>query len=242
MTYYILIALQLACAYHIYKNKNSFYWYFAILLLPAIGCLVYVIAQIFNKKDVAVVQKEFTAVINPTKKISQLEKKVEFSDTYSNRVELGDALLAIGNFKEAAVQYDAVLHGNHTSDYYANTQLLIALFEQEKYDEVISIGKKMSKFSDFEKSQAQFKYGLALSKTDKDDEAEAILKKIDQRYSNYPERLALSKFYIENEMQSKALEVLHEMQDEYLNLTKPNKKLHKNTFIEVDRLVATTQS
>ncbi|WP_396597150.1 hypothetical protein [Dokdonia sp. R86516] len=242
MTYYILIALQLACAYHIYKNKNSFYWYFAILLLPAIGCLVYVIAQIFNKKDVAVVQKEFTAVINPTKKISQLEKKVEFSDTYSNRVELGDALLAIGNFKEAAVQYDAVLHGNHTSDYYANTQLLIALFEQEKYDEVISIGEKMSKFSDFEKSQAQFKYGLALSKAGKDDEAEAILKKIDQRYSNYPERLALSKFYIENEMQSKALEVLHEMQDEYLNLTKPNKKLHKNTFIEVDRLVATTQS
>lgn len=242
MTYYILIALQLACAYHIYKNKNSFYWYFAILLLPAIGCLVYVIAQIFNKKDVAVVQKEFTAVINPTKKISQLEKKVEFSDTYSNRVELGDALLAIGNFKEAAVQYDAVLHGNHTSDYYANTQLLIALFEQEKYDEVISIGEKMSKFSDFEKSQAQFKYGLALSKTGKDDEAEAILKKIDQRYSNYPERIALSKFYIENEMQSKALEVLHEMQDEYLNLTKPNKKLHKNTFIEVDRLVATTQS
>jgi len=242
MTYYILIALQLACAYHVYKNKNSVYWYFAILLLPAIGCLVYVIAQIFNKKDVAIVQKEFTAVINPTKKISQLEKKVEFADTYSNRVELGDALLAIGNFKEAAVQYDTVLHGNHTNDYYANTQLLIALFEQEKYDDVIAIGQKMSDVSNFEKSQAQFKYGLALSKTGKDEEAEAILKKIDQRYSNYPERVELSKFYIDSKMQSKALEVLHEMQEEFLNLTTPNRKLHKNTFIEVERLVAVTQS
>lgn len=236
MTYYILIAAQLACAYHVYKSKNSNYWYLVILLLPAIGCLIYVVTQIFNKSDVAVVQKEITAVINPTKKILDLEKKVAFADTYQHRIELADALLEQKNYPSAEAQYNKTLVGSNTNDYHGNSQLLAALFAQEKYEEVIAIGEKLSLKSDFEKSQAQFKYGLALSKSGKLEEAEKVLKRIDQRYSNYPERLELSKFYIESEQKSKALEILKELQEEFLNLTKPNKKRYRATFIEVDQL------
>lgn len=241
MVYYLIIALQIACAYHVYTSKNSYYWYFLILFFPVIGCAIYIITQLLTQDNVAAVTEEITAVVIPSKKINDLEQKITFSDTFQNRLNLADAYLTSGNFLQAEEHYKKALNSSHASDYYANTQLLVALYKQDKFEEVVNVAQKIESKSDFNHSKGEFLYGLALAALERTTDAEKILSKINQRYSNYAERLQLSQFYIANQQKDKAKGILTELQSEYENLLKPNRKLYQKTFNEVDKLATSLE-
>jgi hypothetical protein len=91
MFYYFIIALQVFCFYHAYKNKKNIYWYFILFFVPLLGCIIYLLTQVINKKDVTNISQEITTIINPTKKINDLEKVLQFSKTFQNRINLADA-------------------------------------------------------------------------------------------------------------------------------------------------------
>ncbi len=236
MLYYLIIGLQIYCLYHAYTTRNKIYWYFIILFAPGLGSAVYLITQVFTQKDAEIVQKEITAVINPTKKIKDLEAKVAFSDTFQSRVDLADAYSELKDDEHAITQYKEALSGSHSNDYYATAQLLKAYYHTGAYEDVLTTAQVIKNKADFETSKAQFLYGLSLSKLKRDDEAEAILKKIDTRYSNYEERLILAKFYKENHKLPQAKELLEELVSEGNYMTKPNKRLYRATFVEVQKL------
>ncbi len=238
MYFYFIIILQVVCLYHCYKNRNSFYWYFAILLLPAIGCLIYVVTQIINRNQVTAVQDEVISVINPTKKLSDLEKKVAFSDTFQNRINLADALALSQNYKRAEEEYIASIKGAHSDDFYANSALITVLYKQQKYEEVLDKINLVNSKPEYEGSDVQFIYGQSLAALGKIEEAEKVLVKIDQRYSNYKERLILIEFYLANHKTDKAQELLSEMLVEHENMTPLNKKKHKDVFLKINKLAS----
>ncbi len=236
MLYYLVIGIQIYCLYHAYTTRNKLYWYFIILFAPGLGSVIYLITQVFTQKDVAIVQKEITAVINPTKKVKDLEAKVAFSDTYQNRLDLADAYTEINDLENAIKNYKEALTGSHSEDYYGTAQLLKAYYYTQAYEEAINTAQVIKDKPEFETSKAQFLYGLSLSKMERDQEAEVILKKIDQRYSNYEERLILARFYKDNNKLEEAKELLEELGTEGNYMTKPNKRLHKATFVEIHKL------
>ena len=47
-----------------------------IFFIPVIGSVIYIITQVYNKNDADKIQDEITSIINPTKKIRDLEKKI----------------------------------------------------------------------------------------------------------------------------------------------------------------------
>ncbi len=236
MLYYLLIGLQIYCLYHAYTTRNKIYWYFIILLAPGLGSAIYLITQVFTQRDAEIVQKEITAVINPTKKVKDLEAKVAFSDTFQNRVDLADAYSELKEYSQAIIMYKEALSGSHSNDYYATSQLLTAYYQAGAYEDVVTTAQIIKDKADFETSKAQFLYGLSLSKLKRDDDAEAVLKKIDVRYSNYEERMILAKFYKENHKLPEAKELLEELVSEGNYMTKPNKRLYKATFVEIQKL------
>lgn len=236
MLYYLVLGLQIYCAYHVYTTRNKIYWYLVIFFLPVLGSIIYLITQVFTKKDVDKVQNEITAVINPTKKTKDLEAKVQFSDTFQNRLDLADAYNEIHIYDKAISNYKEALKGMHTDDFYGNSQLIKAYYHLEEYQEVITYAQRIKDKPSFEKSKAQFMYGLALSKTGAVTNAEEILKKIDQRYSNYEERFILASFFIEHDKKEQAKALLEEMINEGENLTKPNQKKYRATFTEIKKL------
>ena len=99
MLYYLVLALQAYCIYHIYQNRKQYYWYFVIIFIPVIGSLVYIFTQVINSKDVSNIAEEVTNIINPTKRILGLENQLKFADTFQNRVNLGDAYLENRDFE-----------------------------------------------------------------------------------------------------------------------------------------------
>ena len=238
MPYYLILLLQGYCIYHTYKHRNPYYWYFLILFIPVIGCVIYLITQVYNKSDAEKIKEEIVLVINPTKKIKDLEKQLQFTETYQNRVDLADAFLDIKDYKNAIPHYLEALEDSSQNDFYVTNKLVESYYGIEDYNKVILYAKKIKNDFEFKKSRAQFLYGLALEKLGNFDDAESNLRKIDIRYSFYNERLALAKFLISRDKVADAKEILEEILAESQNMTLTNKRIYRATIQEVEKQLA----
>lgn len=236
MYYYFIIALQVYCIYHVLKNRNPLYWLFAILFLPLIGCAIYLITQVYTKRDATKIQDNIVTIINPTKRIKDLEKKLQFSETYQNRVNLADAYLENQDYHKAIPHYLDALHDNLQNDLYATKQLIACYYMVGDNDKAIWYAETIKDHSEFIKSKSQFFYGLALEKLGRLDEAEWNLKQIDVRYSFYEERFILAKFLLHRNKKDEAKTILDDIFMESQNMTKQNQRIYRNTIVEVEKL------
>lgn len=239
MQYYLIVALQAFCIYHVFKNHKPFYWYFLILFIPLLGSIIYIITQVYNKSDAEKIQSEVASIINPTKRINDLERQIEFIDTYANRIALADAYFQNSDMPNAILNYNKTLEDKVQDDYYARQQLILCYFELKDYKAVIEQTKYVNSKHEFNGSKQQFCYGIALKELGRLEEAENELKQIDRPYSNYQERLELAKFYLESNRQLEGKTLLEEIYAESQHMTKPNKRLYKVTVMEVERLLKT---
>lgn len=211
MFYYLGVALQVYCVYHCYTNRNSYYWIFAILFLPVVGALLYLFMNVFNKRDIDKVQDGITAVINPTKKISDLEKRFKFAETFENQVALADAYLEAKMYDKAIENYEDSLKDMFKNDAYALSKLLEAYYFSSQWNKVIAIGESSIEGTKFKKSKASFLYALALEKIGNVEKAEELLLHFDAPYSNYQERLELANFFIRNGKTKASSDLLDEI-------------------------------
>jgi hypothetical protein len=233
--YYITIGLQVFCIYHAYKNRSAYYWYFIIFFLPLIGCIIYLLTQVVNKQDVATITQEITTIINPTKKIKDLEKELEFSNTFQSKINLANAYLENKEYNNAILYYEKALEGNFKNDPHTLNKLVHCYFETANFDKVIEYANKIDINKEFKESI--FFYGLALEKKGMLEEAEIQLRKVDRRYSNYTERLEFSKFLIRRNKKEDAKEILTEMSSEIIAMTSLNKKKYNFILSAAEKLL-----
>ena len=238
MYYYFIIAFQAFCIYHLFKNKNSFYWIFAIIFLPLVGCIVYLVTQVITKRDTEKIQDNLTTIIDPSKSVRDLEKKLEFTDTYENRVNLADAYLASHNDAKAIEHYKKALEDKTQNGFYVKTQMVKAFYNKKNFDEVIRLGEILEHHKEYLKSDVPFYFGMALAEKNRTEEAETQLSAIDKPYSNYNERLAFAKFLLRIGKTTKGKALLEELHEEMQNMTKMNQRIYKTTSLEVEKLRA----
>lgn len=236
MYYYFIIAFQAFCIYHLFKNKNSYYWIFAIVFLPLVGCVIYLLTQVFTKRDTEKIQENITTIIDPSKKVRMLEQKLEFTETYQNTINLADAYLASHSYTKAIVLYKKALEDKTQNGFYAKSQLIKAYYFNKDYDEVIGLSESVQTDKEFEKSDIPFLYGMSLAEKDRTAEAETQLKMIDRPYCNYNERLAFAKFLLSIDKTNEAKALLEELHGEMQNMTKMNLRIYRATILEVEKL------
>ena len=239
MLYYLIIAIKVFCLYHVYKNHKPYYWFFVIFLIPVAGAIFYIITQVLTTRDVNTFQKEITSIVNPTKKIKDLEKKIEFTDTYANRMDLADAYFGITAYQNAISNYEKTLEDEVQNSTYSHQQLILCYFQLKDFKKVIHHVEKIKSKPDFKGSVQQFCYGLALRENGNLGLAEAQLKEIDRPYSNYSERLELAKFYLENNRREEGKSILEDINNEAQHMTKPNRRLFRQTINEAEQILKT---
>ncbi|MFV0565170.1 MAG: hypothetical protein ACK5NB_04960 [Flavobacteriaceae bacterium] len=237
MVYYLTIALQGYCLYHMYKHGAPYYWIFIIVFIPVVGSIIYLITQVFNKRDAEKIQDGIVSIVNPTKKITELEKKLRFSDTYQNQINLAEAYLENKDYQAAIAQYETAIKDKAQNNFYALTKLIEACFFTEDYNKVVNYSKEIEHHPEFKKSRTQFILGLAQEKLGNIEKAEINLRQINIRYSFYEERLALSKFLINHNKTADAKAILEEIVLESENMTKPNKKRYRATIRETIKVL-----
>lgn len=239
MYVYLILALQAYCLYHLYKNRNPYYWAFLIFFIPLIGCIIYLVTQVYNKRDAEKITNEITHIINPTKKIKDLEKRLQFSESYQNRINLADAYFEITDYNNALPQYLEALNDSSQNDFYVVSKLIEVFFLTEDYKSAVAYGDRIKHHLEFKKSRTQFIYGLALEKLGDFDAAEENLRQIDMRYSFYEERLILAKFLISREKKEEAKEILEDIQQESQHMTRGNRRNYQHAIQEAEKLLTT---
>ena len=220
MFYYLGIALQAYCVYHCITNRNSYYWIFAIIFLPILGAFLYLFINVLNKREIDKVQDDIVSVINPTRKITNLEKKFKFSATFENQVALADAYLEVGLNDKAIDHYKGSLKDVFQNDFYVQSKLLEAYYKASQIDDAIVTAEKIKDNKSFRKSPASFLYALALEKKGEIAKAEELLSHFDAPYSNYQERYELAQFYIRNKKSQASSDLINDMMRESESMSK----------------------
>ena len=198
---------------------------------------MYLFMNVVQKQDIDKVQKNITSAINPTKKITDLEKKFEFSETFENQTALADAYLEARMYEQAIANYETSLNGTFKNDFYVISKLEEAYYFSSQFEKAIACAERITDNSRFKKSRASFIYALALEKTGKVDLAETYLVKFDAPYSRYEERLELAKFYIRNTKTDKAKEILKEIARESEGMSKVSYRQHKISINKAKELL-----
>ncbi len=237
--YYLGIALQIFCFYHAYTNRKEYYWYAVIFFLPALGSIVYLLIHFYNKNDAEKVGEEITAVFNPSKKINDLIKQLEFADTFANRVALADAYFERSAYDLAIELYIESLDGAHKNDQHVQEQLIASYYLKNDFEKTIELGETVSKQLGFEKDSSLLYLGLAYQQLGKLKTAERYLAILDKRYSNYDERLVLVNFYFEIGKEQEAKELIEELLIEFDHMNKPNRRKYSKTIQQVKKLAST---
>ncbi|MCK0158421.1 hypothetical protein MWU65_14595 [Cellulophaga sp. F20128] len=218
--YYFVIVLQAYCIYDCYTKRNDYYWYFIIFFIPLFGGIVYLFTQVYQKTDVHKVQENVMTVVNPTKKITDLEKKFHFAETFENQTALADAFLESQHYDKAIEHYREALNKGFQNDFYTITKLVEAYYKTSQFNEAIAWAEKIKNDTKFRKSKALFFYGLSLEKIGEIAIAETLLQKFDAPFSNYQERLVLAQFYRRHTKIDAAKGVLNDMLLEAEQMTK----------------------
>lgn len=235
MFYYLLIAFQAFCIFHVYKSRNEYYWYFVIFFVPLIGSLVYLFSQIINKTNINNTTEKISAIINPSKKIKDLEKKLSFSDTFQNTINLADAYREKKEYTKAISYYDKALKGNFKEHPHTLNKAAKCYYEIKKFDKVVEYASKIDLDKSFRNSI--YIYAISLENCKNFEEAEIQFRKTDKRYSNYPERLELSKFLIRRNKKDDAKIVLKEIVSEIDNMIETNQRKYKFIYQKSDKLL-----
>ncbi len=237
MYYYLILALQGYCIYHAVKNKNEYYWIFIILFIPVIGSLIYLFTQAFSKGDIEHVQQNIISTINPTKKVLDLKKQLDFSETFQNKVNLADAYLDIEDFQNAITYYEEALDSVFSGDIYVISNLIEAYYFTENHEAVIKYYQILKDKNKKIKPKNQLQYGLSLDKLGKTELAEKEFKKINISFSNYHERLILAKHLIYKNKKEEAKDILQKVYEESTRFSRDIAKVNRHTINNVRSLL-----
>ncbi len=228
--YYIIVGLQIFCAVHSYRRGTINRWILWIILLPAIGSIVYLFSEVLSNRSFRKPNIDVGAVFNPGGKLKKLEEEVRFTDTFANRIKLADAYLAAGFTEKAIEIYEASLTGAFAENEHVRMQLMVAYFEQQRYEEVIPIAKQVYKLPQFARSKAHIAYAKALESLGQTELAENEFKAMKGRYSYYGPRYEYGLFLMRADRNKDAWTVFNDMLNEEKQLSQMERKTNRVWF------------
>jgi hypothetical protein len=203
--------------------------------VPLIGALIYLFSQIINKTNIKNTKNKLTEVVNPTKKIKELEQKLSLSDTFQNKIHLADEYKNQKDYNNAILYYEKALGGKFQTNSHTINKVLKCYFEIKNYGKVVNYGQKIPLDTSFKGSI--FMYAVALENCDYFKEAEIQFRKTNIRYSNYAERLQLAEFLVRIDKQQEAKEILVQIVGEIDNITEINQKKHRIVYLESRKIL-----
>ncbi|MXV14253.1 hypothetical protein [Hufsiella ginkgonis] len=222
--YYVIVGLQALCVFHSFRRGTQGRWLFVIVLLPVVGCLAYIYSEILANRRVKTPNIDLAAVFNPGARIKRLEDALRFSDTFNNKIRLADAYLEAGYNNRAIAVYEPALTGAFAENEHGLSQLVIAYFNEERYDDAIRAAKKVYRASQFNRSKAHIIYAQALERNGQPDLAEKEFKAMKGRYSCFEHRYHYGEFLKRAGRHGDAQQVFGEMMDEAPHLGAVEKK------------------
>jgi hypothetical protein len=112
--------LAILCAIHAVRSRQNLYWLMILFAFPLVGSLVYFFAiYLPHSRLQRGAMKAVSAAMNvldPQREVREARAAFDETPTAQNQMRLASALLAVGDAKAAAAEYESCLSGPFASD------------------------------------------------------------------------------------------------------------------------------
>jgi hypothetical protein len=165
---FILTALfQLTLAIHVAKTGRQLYWIMIIVMLPWIGGIAYLIAEVLpglrNDPNARRALRSIGEKINPEKNRRRIETELQVADTLENRKRLAEECVKLGDFDTAAFLYQRCLSGVYANDPGFMLGLATAQAELGKFSECrVTLEQLIAANPSFRSSEGHLLYARSL--------------------------------------------------------------------------------
>lgn len=171
------LLIQAALIVHVIRTGRNTLWILAIGLLPGIGSLAYVIAEVlpelFGGRTARRARSGMQRMIDPNRDLRRAAAEVEISGNVDARRRLGEELFERGQFDEAVQVYRGGLKGVFEFDPTLLLGLAQALFGKQDFAAArIALESLAQHNPDFKSADAQLLYARTLEAQNALDEAE----------------------------------------------------------------------
>ncbi len=234
-----IFVLQAFCIYHAYRNNAEQRWYWLIVFIPLIGCIIYLLRNFNNRATLNTLKENVKEVVISNYRVEQLEKALRFSESLKNKVNLADAYVEVGRYKEAIALFSDCLQGFMSDDPSLQMKLLNAYFMNEDYEKAVEFGEKLDSGKQFKNSEERVAYAWSLFLAGKQDKAEKVFEDMDRSFTNYFHRFEYCKFLLKRDKADLAKEKLNNLMEEFDQMQSSERSLKKNILRDVRDLYAT---
>lgn len=228
--YYITIGLQIFCVVHCLRKRSQYLWIWLIIFLPLIGCLAYLFMEVFNRNSVQQMQSGMSTTLYPQGTIKKLEKQLQFSDTFNNRILLADAYLAANDATKAIQIYEASSTGAFENNEHVLMQLIIAYFQVGRYADAIRVAEKVYGKPLFINSHQRVLYAMALDKEGEAELAEKEFSSMRGKYAYFEARYQYGLFLLDKNRINEARNIFADIANEFPYLSSFEKRNNRYWF------------
>ena len=173
----LLLLIDAALIAHVIKTGRNQLWIWAIFLVPGIGALAYVLAEILPELFGGRTARRATAgvrrMIDPNRELRRASAEVEISGNVDARRRLGEELFERNQFDEAIDVYRGGLKGIFEHDPTLLLGLARAQFGKQDFAPARATLELLAQHNpDFKSADAKLLYARTLDAQDALDEAE----------------------------------------------------------------------
>jgi hypothetical protein len=173
------IAIQAALIVHVIKTGRNTLWIWAIALLPPVGPIAYLVAEIlpdlFGGRTARRAKSGVQRIIDPDRALRRASAEVEISGNVDARRRLAEELLERGQYDAAIDVYQGGLKGIFEHDPTLLLGLARAHFGKQDFASARSALERLAQHNpEFKSADAQLLYARTLEAEDALDEAERV--------------------------------------------------------------------
>ncbi len=228
--------LQAFCLYHAYKNGADQKWLWVIIIIPLLGCVLYLFDRFHNQDNVETITENVKGTMKPNYLLSKMEEEAQFSGTVVNKTRLADEYTSKEKYERAIALYESCLEGFNKDDPQLLMKLLKANYLNNAYEEAVRIGEKLKSERFFQNTAEKIAYAIALQKTGAIALAEQVFQEMDIRFTNYKHRIEYGNFLLQTNRPQDAKAKFATLLEELNNMDSLEKRMKKDIIQEVKRL------
>jgi len=171
--------------------------------------------------------------MNGDRSMDLSEQELELPNTISTRTQLAEKYMDKRRYKEAVELFTSCLEGFNKNDPVIMKRSVLANYLARDHQQAVYYGELLKDDRHFQSAEEKIAYAWALFETGEKEKAEEVFKEMNERYSNYPQRMEYARFLDINARKLEAIELLEVLIEEYEQMEPYERRLKRNTHKDV---------
>lgn len=228
-----VLVLQAFCLFHAYKSRADQKWFYLIIFIPVIGCVLYLYDAFYSRRNLTAVTETVKATFVTNYTIEKLERELKFSDNVTNKLNLAAEYMKYERYADAAALYEECLQGFMADDVKIKMHLLQARYLNNEPDACVAIGKTLESAKEFRSADERIAYAWALHQTKQTEAAAAQFADMNRTFTNHVHRKEYARFLVETGQQAKASALLDELISEFEQMKDIERRVNRDVYRDV---------